>query len=243
MGVSPSASQGVILLPGIELNWKGEHVGLLGSGRWCRGLMSTDLRDLDTSAFETTGRGTTRQPFIIWNHPRDSKLGSLPFSGDEGTAGVRAIEISNGAPHGMDWVRRKRQQIVALARQHGLALTSGTDNHGWGYAAPNWTLLRLENWRDVRYDDLSVRIEQALSKNGAHATRVVERTTADPGTSSAALALSVFIVPWRMLTVLSTHERLMWLAWTWTITGIVLAQRILTRTRLSAVTAIRPSRA
>src|SRR6185436_14933598 len=100
------------------------------------------------------------------------------------------IEIANGALRGMDLIRSKRAQIVALARQHNLAMLSGTDSHGWGYAAPNWTLLRVNGWRHLGRDELAARIERALRVGGFGATRVVERATADPGTSATALTFS-----------------------------------------------------
>ena len=66
---------------------------------------------------------------------------------------------------------------------------------------------------------------RVLRDDGFSATRAVERVTADPGTSSVAPAFSVVGVPWRMLTTLSTDERLMWLVWTWAIAGAVLLSR------------------
>jgi hypothetical protein len=80
--------------------------------------------------------------------------------------------------------------------------------------------LHLEGWRHLDRDELAARIEQALRDGGFGATRVVERATADPGASAAALALSVVLVPWRMLTALSADERRMWLVWTWAIVAI-----------------------
>lgn len=221
----PTGRDGVILLPGIEVSWDGEHVGLLGSERTSRGVLEAGLHDLDQRGLTTASRRGASAPIVIWNHPRDPRLEKLPFASGATSAGVRAIEISNGAPHGMDLIRQKRQQIVALARRHNLALTSGTDNHGWGYAAPNWTLLRLRHWRGLSHDELATRIGTAIREGGFRATDVVERTTVDPGTSTAALAASVLMVPWRVLTTLSAGERLMWIVWTWAITGVGLQRR------------------
>jgi hypothetical protein len=215
----------VILLPGIEADWMGEHVGVLGPERAIRDMLSPDLRDLDTRRFTAGSHRYACNPVLIWNHPRAEQLEKLPIANCGATVGVRAIEIANGAPHGMDLVRRKRQQIVELARKHDLALMSGTDNHGWGYVAPNWTLLRLRNWRDLNSNELSTRIENAIRERGFSATRVVERTTVDPGVSTAAVALTILIVPWRVLTTLSTEERLMWIGWIWAIAGVGLLWR------------------
>jgi len=200
LAIDPSTWNGsTILLRGIELRWKGEHVGVISGGH---------------------------EPLVVWNHPRDPKLASLPLA----SGAVSAIEIANGALHGMDLVRTKREQIVALARQHNLALLSGTDSHGWGYTTPNWTLMHLKGWRHLGRDQLAARIEQTLRTGGFTATHVVERATPDPGTSSTALAFSVLTVPWRMLTELSTDERRMWFVW---IAAIVAVEWQLRRRRAS----------
>jgi predicted metal-dependent phosphoesterase TrpH len=212
---------GVILIRGIEACWKGEHVGLLGKEQISRRVLSADLHDVVLQVSTTASRRSARSPIVIWNHPRDPALEKLPVA----SGAVQAIEIANGALHGMDLVRWKRQQIVALARKENLALLSGTDRHGWGYAAPNWTLLSLKGWRHLDRDELEARIEGTVRVGGFGATRVVERATADPGTSAAALAFSVFLVPWRMLRALSPEERRMWLVWIWVIAGVALHLR------------------
>jgi hypothetical protein len=221
-----SGNGGTVLLSGIEVSWKGEHVGLLGDERTSRCVLTANLHDLDLRNPVPAACRNGRPPIVIWNHPRDPQLQKLPLA----SGAVQAIEIANGALHSMDLVRSKRVQIVALAQEHHLALLSGTDSHGWGYAAPNWTLLRLKGWRDLERDTLAARIEQALRVGGFGATRVIERATADPGASATALALSVFVVPWRMLTELSLDERRMWLVWTW---AIVVVEWHLRRRRVS----------
>ena len=208
-----------VLLQAIEVTWTGEHVAILGAQRAYRGLLTDNLRDVDPQGLDLGSAVATREPVVIWNHPRD--LNRLPPAAGPTTAGVRAIEIANGAPDGMDKIRPKRAQVVALAERHNLALTTGSDNHGWGYAAPNWTLLRPTNWRGLTGDELALRIERVIRDGGYGGTRVVERVVADPGASAPALALSIVTVPLRMLTTLSTDERLMWLLWIWVIAGAV----------------------
>ena len=213
----PSTWNGsTILLGGIEVSWKGEHVGVVGDESMSRCMLSANLHDFDPrNPLPARCRGD-RGPIVVWNHPRDPQLAKLPLA----SGAVRGIEIANGALHSMDLVRSKRERIVSLARQHNLSLLSGTDSHGWGYAAPDWTLLRLEGWRHFDRDELAARIEQALRVGGFGATRVVERTTADYGTNATELALSVVLVPWRMLTALSTDERRMWLVWALAIVAV-----------------------
>lgn len=213
----PSTWNGsTVLLRGIEVSWKGEHVGLLGDEQVSRCVLTINLHDFDPQNPVPAGCSTGRKPIVVWNHPRDPQLAKLPVA----SGAVRAIEIANGAPHALDLIGAKREQIIALARQYDLALLSGTDSHGWGYAAPNWTLLRIEGWRHLGRDELSARIEQELNVGGFGATRVVERAGVNPGAGATALALSVVAVPWRMLTALSTDERRMWLVWACAIVAV-----------------------
>jgi hypothetical protein len=221
----PTGRDDTVLLPGIEVSWMGEHVALLGDEQGSRCVLSANLHDMDLEDPVPARCRNVRAPIVVWNHPRDPQLTKLPLA----SGAVRAIEIANGALHGMDLVRSKRAPIVALAREHDLALLSGTDSHGWGYSAPNWTLLRIKGWRHLDRDALAARIEQTLRVGGFGATRVVERATADYGTSATSLALSVVLVPWRMLTALSADERKMWLVWIW---GIVAVEWHLRRRRV-----------
>jgi hypothetical protein len=230
----PTGTDSVMLMPGIETNSKSEHVGILGNERAIRRELSGDLHELDLQHAVAADCCNPAAPLVIWNHPRDLALTTLS------SGAVQAIEVANGALHGMDLVRGKRQEIVALARQDNLALLSGTDSHGWGYAAPNWTLLRLKGWRMLDRDQLAARIGKAIRVGGFGATRVVERATVDPGTSAVALDLTVFLVPWRMLTELSADERRMWLIWIWGIAGIVLQCRRVRRAWRDGLTAPAP---
>ena len=232
----PSTWNGsTILLGGIEVSWKGEHVGLVGDEPMIRCMLSANLHDFDPQNPLPARCHSEHGPIVVWNHPRDPQLAKLPLA----SGAVRGIEIANGALHSLDLVRSKRERIVSLARQHNLSLLSGTDTHGWGYAAPDWTLLRLEGWRHFTRDELAARIEQALRVGGFGATRVVERTTADYGTNATELALSVVLVPWRMLTALSADERKMWLLWALAIVAVEwgLRRRRISRPGLAATPA------
>jgi hypothetical protein len=213
------AGVGVTLLQGIEVTWNGEHVAILGAQRTYNGLLTSNLRDVDEHALRLASTLGGREPVVIWNHPH--QLNRLPLATGPGTAGVRAIELVNGAPDDIDEIRRNRREIIALAQGNNLALTAGSDNHGWGYAAPGWTLLRIFGWRGMTGDALDIRIERALREAGAGATRVVERRVADPGDSKLALAFTVFAAPARMLTTISTDERIAWLIWTWLMAAAV----------------------
>ena len=225
----PAGLENPVILQGIEATWTGEHVSILNAQRVYKGLLTENLRDVDEQGLQMSSVLTGREPVVIWNHPRDiNRL--TPATGPR-SAGVRAIEIVNGSPPGMDKVRPKRAQLVALAERHNLALTGGSDNHGWGRTAPTWTLMRPVNWRGSDGDALGLRIERVLREGGIRGTRVVERVGADPGSSMIALALTVGAAPLTMLTTLSNDERVLWVIWTW---AIVAAAWWLRRKRVSS---------
>lgn len=209
-----TAGEGVTLLQSIEVSWAGEHVSVLGAQRAYNGLLTRNLRNVDTTALRLGSMIPNREPVVIWHHPR--VLTRLPVHEGAGTPGIRAIEIVNGSPDNLNDMQPQRAATVALAQRHNLALTAGSDNHGWGSAAPGWTLLRIFNWRSMTPDALALRIEAVIRGGGYEATRVVERRVAD---ANAVLWASAVTIPARMLTTLSNDERVAWLMWIWLVTG------------------------
>lgn len=216
-------SDGVTLLQSMETTWNGEHVGILGAQRAYKGLTTETLRDVDEQALALASLLSGREPVLVWHHPR--RLNLIPAASGAGNPGVRAIEVVNGAPDGLDETRSKRSEIVSLAERGNLAIVSGTDNHGWGYAAPAWTLMILPNWRAMDAERLHREIENDIRGGGFRSTRVIERRVADPGDSQVWLAATVFAAPARMLTTISTDELVAWLAWTWLIWGAIVWNR------------------
>ena len=215
MATNPAtAGEGTTLLPSIEVSWSGEHVSIPGAQRTYSGLLTQNLRDVDPVSLKLGSMIPGREPVVVWHHPRD--MSRLAPAAAPGTPGIRAIEIVNGSPANMNDVHDNRERIIAFARGARVAVVTGSDNHGWGRAAPGWTLMRLYNWRSLTPDALMLQIEGRLRAAGFAATRAVERRVAD-GTRH--VWASVVTVPGRMLTTLSNDERVVWLVWTWLITG------------------------
>lgn len=212
------AGDGVTLLQGIEVSWTGEHVNVLEAQRRYKGLLTDNLRDMDEQALRLASLIPGREPVVIWNHPH--RLNRLPVASGPRSAGVRAIEVSNGAPDSMDEVRLERAAIVALAQRKNITMTGGSDNHGWGSTAPNWTLMLIFGWRGMTADSLASRIEDDIRHGGAAAARVVERRAAE-ATTGVDLAFTVVGAPARMLTTLSNDERVSWLIWIVLITAAI----------------------
>jgi len=216
-----------MLLQALEAVWRGEHVNILGANRFYKGLTTADLRDVDEQALALASLIGNREPIVIETLP--GKLDKIVPAGGPGTAGIRAIELVDGSPRGLDQTRIMRSRIVHLADSLNLALVAGSDNHGWGRTAPGWTLLIVPGWRGMRTDSLAFSIERSL-RLGREATRVVERRVAGElnGGNALELTLTLPIITWSMLTTLSLDERIMWVLWVWV---VVLALRLTTSWR------------
>ncbi|HEY6828636.1 MAG TPA: hypothetical protein VI259_17375 [Gemmatimonadaceae bacterium] len=214
------AGEGTMLLQGLEAFFRGEHVNILDAGRRYKGITTPDLKDVDEQSLAIAGIIPATTPVIIETIP--GNLTKIPAKTAQGTTGVSAIEIVDGSPRGLSQTRRERARIVRIADSLNLALVVGSDNHGWGRAAPGWTLMRIPGWRGMTTDSLSRRIEEVLRVGRRESTRNVERRIAD-GASPIALAFAAPAIFLRMLTTLSADERVMWIVWVW---AIALAPRL-----------------
>jgi hypothetical protein len=207
-----AAGQGTVLLSGLEVVYRGERVNVLSAGRVYRGLTTPNLWDIDTTALAMASLVTRREPVIVQTFP--GSFDRITPAQGPGTPGARAIELVDGAPRGLSQTRRERHRIVRLADSLNLALVAGSNNHGWGRTAPGWTLFRIPGWRGMAPDQLAMTLESAIREGGRRSSRVVERRVAEAN-HPALLALTVPLVTWRMLTTLSTDQRVMWIVWAW----------------------------
>jgi hypothetical protein len=204
------AGDGTVLLPGIEVVWRGEHVNVLDADRMYRGLFDDLLRDIDEKALTIASALPGAEPVLVETVPGD--LSKMVAARGLGTEGVRAIEVVDGAPRGLGQTRRERARIVHLADSLNLALVAGSDHHGWGHTAAGWTLMFLPEWRAMSDEQVSKSISTIIRNTGRRATRVVERYVADTE-HGVALPLTVPLVGWGMFRALSSDERIVWLAW------------------------------
>jgi len=205
-----SVGTGTVVLPAIEVVWKGEHVNVLDADRMYRGMLTTTLRDIDDDALKLVSMVPGAEPVLIETLPGD--LSKVQTASGRGTPGVRAIELVDGAPRGLGQSRSERARIIHLADSTNLALVAGSDHHGWGHTAAGWTLMFIPQWRTVSPDGLSKAIANVLRNGGRGSTRVVERYIANTE-SGIALPLTAPLVGWGMLRSLSADERIVWLAW------------------------------
>ena len=219
------AGQGTMLLPALEVVWRGEHVNVLNAGWRYKGLTDPALRDIDDQALILASTIPKSEPVLIETFP--GSLANMRPAHGPGTSGVRGIEIVDGDPRGLGQTRRERARIVRAADSLDIALVAGSNNHGWGHTAPGWTLLRIPGWRGMAEDSLSTRIDRVLREGGRGATRVVERV-GGTGDGFLSLLLALPVVVWRLMSTLAADQRVMWLIWTW---ALVLLFRMSGRAR------------
>ena len=205
-----AVGQGTVLLPAIEVVWKGEHVNVLDADRMYRGILNATLRDIDDQALTMVSMVPSAEPVLIETLPGD--LSKVQAASGKGTAGVRAIEIVDGSPRGLGQTRAERERIIHLADSTNIALVAGSDNHGWGRTAAGWTLMFVPEWRSASPDVLSKAIAAVLRQGGRGSTRVVVRFIVNTETGIA-LPFTAPLVGWGMLRALSRDERVVWLAW------------------------------
>jgi len=209
-----------LLLPAIEAVWQGEHVNILDADRMYQGILDPALRDVDTEALKLASLVPGNEPVLIETIP--GNLSKVATAKGRGTAGVRAIELIDGAPRGLAQSRQQRPRILDIADSANLALVAGSDHHGWGHAASAWTLLILPGWRAATPEAVSRAIAGTIRSGGRGATKVVERYVANTD-APALVPFTVPLVTWGMLRTLSLDERIVWMVW---IVALVLLTRV-----------------
>jgi hypothetical protein len=227
------AGEATVLLPGIEVVWNGAHVNVLSAESRYRGLVTPTMADLDPQSLALASLVRGSEPIVIQTIP--DNLDKLPpVATGPGTAGIRAIEVIDGAPRGLAQSRRDRARIVRLADSLGIALVAGTDNHGWGRTAPGWTLMGIGGWRGMTPDSLAAQIEDGLRMGGRVSTRVIERT-ATPSATAADVVFTLPLFAWTTVSTLDAARRTAWLLWIWVIVIASFAARYARASRPTSI--------
>jgi hypothetical protein len=206
---NPATSGGTtVILPGVELRDGDEHLILIGVDPRRMKITSPDWQGAAVAA-----DGGPAPPMLLLSLPGD--IMRIPKEEIAGAIRVGGIEASDGSPRGLAQAAIQRDSILALGSRLGIALVSGSDNHGWGRAAPAWSVMRIPGWRRMTPAQLDVSIRQTILARRIHAVQVIARRTALPWPGSGRAALGGFAVGLTMMRTLSWRERLSWLAWAW----------------------------
>jgi len=204
-----TAGQGMVLLTGREVVYRNEHVAVLGT-------VDPRITPVPGDSIGAVKNGGVRTPncstwpVIIQTIPEN--LDHVPTPGPGGCPVVHAIEISDGAPKGIDQGERDKAEILHIADSLHLVPVASSNNHGWGRTAVAWNLIEVPGWRAMTPHELGARIETALRTGDPGAVEVVARrrqARTDGGMRVASPLMSAA----SFLGGLTRPERLGWLIW------------------------------
>lgn len=226
------AAKGAVLLPGVELRDGDEHLILIGVDPRRMKISSPDWEG-DAVAAD----GGPAPPILLLSLPGD--VLRIPPAEIHGPIKLAGIEASDGCPRGLAQAATERDSILAISARLGVALVSGSDNHGWGRAAPAWSVLRIPDWRSKTPAQLDIAIRQTLLARGAGAVQVVARRTAGPPRDALQSALGGLGVGLVMARTMSPTDRVSWVAWSWVLCFVSLRRARTKRNRGRAVANVR----
>jgi hypothetical protein len=221
----PRASDGTVLLSGVECLEGGEHVNVLGVTAADSGMLHGHY--LSAEGVQHAVDQGRPKPIILQTIP--GPLDRVPRPGMPGVLPVDGIEISDGAPRGLNSADQNHATILRIADSLELAVVSGSDHHGWGRTAAAWSLVAVPGWRQLGPAALEARIEQAIAADRRHASRVIERVRPiwpSHGKDSGIAGPVLLVVDgfgflgdfaWQLVMTRSWLERLSWLVWIWAV--------------------------
>lgn len=216
MRLNPArAGDGLVALSGIEFIQDNDHINALGATERNAMWIHVDIR----RAHPSLPPALQVEPVLVQTIPED--LSAVPAPDAQGRRGVLAIELSDGAPRGIEQGQRDRALILRIADSLNLAVVAGSNNHGWGRTAVAWSVLRIPGWRALAPRALGVAIENAIRTGRRHAVRIVARRSPDPGRSRIALAATLPAVAWNLVATLAPPQRASWIAWSWALFALV----------------------
>ncbi|MYK67307.1 MAG: hypothetical protein F4022_12650 [Gemmatimonadetes bacterium] len=205
------AAERTVMLSGMEVRLRDRHVNLLGDrDRYLFALDST-RHHLDPDSIAAARERGAPPVTMLYTIP--GPLDQVVPLGPVSPAGVVGVELSDGAPRGLEQSRAERTEILAIADRMNLAVVAGSNVHGWGRTVPAWSVMRLPGWREMSPDELGGAIEEVLHRDRRRAVAVVERRIPYHDGSRAALALTVPWLLWEHFRMLTIAERGAWVAW------------------------------
>lgn len=210
------AGDGTVLLAGLEYRDDDEHVIALGLDPATTDPQRREWHPLYSSADK---QQEAAPALLILSLP--GNVTRVPPDEEIGFARLSAIEISDGSPHGTGQAADDRSAILATAKRLDLSLVSGSDNHGWGYAAMAWSVMPIPGWRAMTPAQLDIAIRSALEKNHSAAVTVVSRRLPSAA-SPLAIATTGPELAWEIARDIGWPERFSWVVWIWAGWSLVL---------------------
>ena len=218
-GNAPRAGDGIVLLPGIESRYGGMHVTVLGATV----ADSVDRKGtLDVARLQQLASraqaSRSAAPGLVTVLTMPGPLHQIPPE-----LSFAAVELSDGAPRGLEFTRRHEVALRRLARERGAMPVAGSNNHGWGNTATAWTVMRLPDWRAMTPSQLDLAIRGAIIR-GDSSIRIVERVAPPLPRDLGMWLATPALLGWQIAAHMTPPERLAWLGWIW---GLWAAARLL----------------
>ena len=228
------AGDGVTLLPGVELRDGDEHPILLGANP-----IRTRLASADLEGALVKSDGGLVPPILLLTIP--GNIRRVPPSEYTEPIRLAGIEVSDGSPRGMAQAANQNKEILALADTLHLAPVAGSDNHGWGRAAPAWSVLRIAGWRTMTPALLDIAIRRTILARSPGTTEVIARRTVGPPSGRIEAALGGVAVTVLMLRTMNLRDRFSWILWSWAgaLLSLVRARRTRRELRIRVREAVR----
>lgn len=205
------AGERTVLLSGAELRLRNRHVNALGDRERYVFALDSSWHHLDPERLAAARRQGGRAPTMLYALP--GPLEQIVPKGPDSVAGVIGVELSDGAPRGLEQVLQFRREIVALADSFDLAVVAGANIHGWGRTAAAWTVMEIPGWQRLSPSALGDAIEATLHRERRQAAVVAERRLPYHDGSTVRLVATLPHLVWEHSRMLSSGERLSWLLW------------------------------
>jgi len=205
------AGERTVMLSGMEVRLRNRHVNLLGDrDRYAFALDST-RHHLDPDSIAAAYGHGAPPATMLYTIP--GPLDQIVPLGPGSPAGVVGVELSDGAPRGLEQVKAERAEILAIADSLDLAVVAGANLHGWGRTVAAWSVMRVPGWRGMSPDELGGAIEATLHRDRRGAVTVVERRMPYHDGSRILIAATVPWLLWEHFRMLTVAERASWVAW------------------------------
>ena len=205
------AGERTVLLSGMEVRLRDRHTNILGDrSRYVFALDST-WHHLDPDSIASARERGAGPPTMLYTIP--GALDRIVPLAPGSPAGVVGVELSDGAPRGLEQARGERGEILALADSVDLAVVAGANLHGWGRTVAAWSVMRVPGWQGMSPSRLGGAIEAVLHAERRRAVTVVERRMPYHDGSTVKLAATVPWLLWEHFRMLSMAERMSWLVW------------------------------
>ena len=205
------AGDRTVLLSGMEVRLRDRHTNTLGDRNRYVFALDSAWHHLDPDSIAAARDRGAAPATMLYTIP--GALDQIVPLAPGSPAGVVGVELSDGAPRGLEQAKGERGEILALADSIDLAVVAGANLHGWGRTVAAWSVMRVPGWQGMSPPRLGEAIEAVLHGERRRAVTVVERRMPYHDGSVVKVAATVPWLLWEHFRMLTWAERVSWLVW------------------------------